>query len=43
MGGKRKTALDQLELFSGSPNAPAPAPFLERPPVPPAHGPRQLS
>ncbi len=36
MGEKRKTALDQLELFSLSSNAPAPAPSLERPPVPPA-------
>jgi len=35
MGGKRKIALDQLELFSRRPNAPAPAPSLELPPIPP--------
>lgn len=35
MSGKRKIALDQLELFSLSLNAPAPAPSLERPLVPP--------
>ncbi len=35
MGGKRKTALDQLELFGGSLDSSAPAPSLERPTVPP--------
>lgn len=35
MGEKRKIALDQLELFSLSSNALAPAPSLERPLVPP--------
>jgi predicted DNA-binding transcriptional regulator AlpA len=35
MGEKRRTVLDQLELFGGSVTAPASAPVLARPPVPP--------
>jgi predicted DNA-binding transcriptional regulator AlpA len=35
MGGKPRTALDQLELFSDNLNTPSPAPALARPLVPP--------